>query len=66
MTSVFPDAKCSITYHCIIIAFHPVQKLNIHGNVSGGDVNVIDQNNFSGWVLVNKKERRMYMNGFLC
>lgn len=66
MTSVFPDAKCSITYHRIIIAFHPVQKLNIRGNVSGRDVNVIDQNNFSGWVLVNKKERRMYMNGFLC
>lgn len=52
-----PDAKCNITYHHLMIAFHPAQKLNICGNVSGIAVNIIDQNNFSGWVLVNKEER---------
>jgi len=61
----FPDAKCNITCHYIILAFLPVQKLNICGNVSDRAVNIIDQNNFSGWVLVNKKERRTYMNFFI-
>lgn len=50
MTSVFPDAKCSVTYDQPI-AFHPVQKQNICGSVSGKDINIIDQNNFDEWVV---------------
>lgn len=60
MVSVFPDAI--ISYHHIIFAFHPAQKLNICDSVSGRAVNTIDQNNFSGWMLGNKEERNTYTN----
>lgn len=43
-------------YHHIITAFHPVGRLNICVSVSGRAVNIIDQNNSSGWVLVKRKK----------
>lgn len=62
---MFADEKCSIPYHHIIIAFHPVWRLNICANVSGRAVNITDQNNSSGWVLVKrKKEGPILMWGF--